>query len=166
LKEYEEASRRNPDNAKYYSNIGQTYIKLMEFQRAKESYDTVLKKDPEFLKAYHKKGDCHFFLKEYHKALEVYELGLKKDPNDKFCKDGLEKTQQAIYVNNSQEDQEVRAKRAMADPEIQAILATPEVRNALADLERDPKSIQNILKDRSIAQKIEKLIAAGILRTG
>jgi stress-induced-phosphoprotein 1 len=156
LKEYEEASRRNPDNAKYYSNIGQTYIKLMEFQRAKESYDTVLKKDPE----------CHFFLKEYHKALEVYELGLKKDPNDKFCKEGLEKTQQAIYVNNSQEDQEVRAKRAMADPEIQAILATPEVRNALADLERDPKSIQNILKDRSIAQKIEKLIAAGILRTG
>lgn len=105
MKEYEEASRRNPDNAKYYSNIGQTYIKLMEFQRAKESYDTVLKKDPEFLKAYHKKGDCHFFLKEYHKALEVYELGLKKDPNDKFCKEGLEKTQQAIYFSNSQEDQ-------------------------------------------------------------
>lgn len=106
----------------------------MEFQRAKDSYDTVLKKDPQFLKAYHKKGDCHFFLKEYHKALEVYEQGLKKDPNDKFCRDGLDKTQLAIYSSNSQEDQEARAKRAMADPEIQAILATPEVRNALADL--------------------------------
>jgi len=35
LKEYEEAVRRNPDVAKYYSNIGQVYIKLMEFQRAK-----------------------------------------------------------------------------------------------------------------------------------
>jgi hypothetical protein len=39
----------------------------------------------------------------------------------------------------------------MADPEIQAILQTPEVRNALAELERDPKSLPNILKNKSIA---------------
>ena len=74
MKEYEEASRRNPDNAKYYSNIGQTYIKLMEFQRAKESYDTVLKKDPEFLKAYHKKGDCHFFLKKNELIINLFDI--------------------------------------------------------------------------------------------
>lgn len=97
----------------------------MEFQRAKEHYEIALKKDPNFTKAYHKKGDCHFFLKEYHKALESYEAGLKHDPNDKFCKEGIEKTQQAIYLTNSQEDQEERAKKAMADPEIQAILQTP-----------------------------------------
>jgi stress-induced-phosphoprotein 1 len=54
----------------------------------------------------------------------------------------------------------------MADPEIQAILQTPEVRNALADLERDPKAIQNVMKNKSIAEKIEKLIAAGVLRMG
>lgn len=106
LKEYEEAIRRNPEVAKFYSNIGQVYIKLMEFQRAKENYELALKKDPSFLKAYHKKGDCHFFLKEYHKALETYELGLKKDPNDAFCKQGIEKTQSAIYASNTQEDQE------------------------------------------------------------
>ena len=152
--------------AKYYSNIGQVYIKLMEFQRAKENYETALKKDPNFAKAYHKKGDCHYFLKEYHKALESYEAGLKKDPNDHFCKEGIEKTQQAIYLTNSQEDQEVRAKRAMADPEIQAILQTPEVRNALAELELDPKSLQHILQNKNIAAKLEKLIAAGVLRMG
>lgn len=73
----------------------------MEFQRAKENYEIALKKDPKFAKAYHKKGDCHYFLKEYHKALESYEAGLKFDPNDKFCREGLEKTQQAIYFNNS-----------------------------------------------------------------
>lgn len=38
LKEYEEAVRRNPEVAKYYSNIGQVYIKLIDFQRAKENY--------------------------------------------------------------------------------------------------------------------------------
>lgn len=39
----------------------------------------------------------------------------------------------------------------MADPEIQSILHTPEIRNALAELERDPKSLQNVLKDKNIA---------------
>lgn len=90
-----------------------------------------MKKDPTFIKAYHKKGDCHFFLKEYHKALEAFETGLKKDPNDQFCKQGIDKTQAAIYSSNSNEDQQERARKAMADPEIQAILQTPEVRNAL-----------------------------------
>ncbi len=35
LKEYEEAIKRNPNCAKYYSNLGTVYIKLMEWQRAK-----------------------------------------------------------------------------------------------------------------------------------
>ena len=168
MKEYEEAVRRNPDVAKYYSNIGQVYIKLMEFQRAKECYETALKKDPEFAKAYHKKGDCHYFLKEFHKALECYEIGLKKDPSNNFCKEGIQKTQTAIYMgsNSSNEDQEQRAKRAMADPEIQSIMRTPEVMNALNDLQKDPQSINKIMSNPSLAAKIEKLVAAGILKTG
>lgn len=72
----------------------------------------------------------------------------------------------AIFNSNTQEDQETRAKRAMQDPEIQQILQTPEVRNALSDLERDPKAINNILKNPELAKKFEKLIQAGILRTG
>ena len=91
---------------------------------------------------------------------------MKKDPSDKFCQEGVQKTQAAIYMGNSDEDQETRAKRAMADPEIQAILQTPEVRNALADLERDPKAINRIMSNKSLAEKIEKLIAAGILKMG
>jgi stress-induced-phosphoprotein 1 len=68
--------------------------------------------------------------------------------------------------SNTQEDQEERARRAMADPEIQGILQTPEVRNALADLERDPKSLGKIMSNKSLAEKIEKLVAAGILKMG
>ena len=138
----------------------------MEFARARDQFETALKKDPNYIKAYPKKGDCHFALKEYHKALEVYEQGLKKDPENVLCKEGLQKTQQAIYMSNSQEDQEQRAKRAMSDPEIQTILQTPEVRNALAEMERDPKSAQNILKNPDLAAKIQKLIEAGILKVG
>ena len=54
----------------------------------------------------------------------------------------------------------------MADPEIQSILNTPEVRNALNDLQSDPKAIQNIMKNPSLAQKIDKLIQAGVIGMG
>lgn len=80
------------------------------------------------------------------------------------------KTQQAIYTSSgagtSQEEKQQRAQRAMADPEIQKILQTPEVRNALADLQNDPSAIQNIMKNPSLAEKIEKLIQAGVIGTG
>jgi hypothetical protein len=33
-------------------------------------------------------------------------------------------------------------------------------------LERDPKSLPHILQNKNIASKLEKLIAAGILRVG
>lgn len=62
----------------------------------------------------------------------------------------------AIYSGGgaSKQDQEQRAQKAMADPEIQAILSTPEVRNALNDLQQNPAAIQNIMKNPSLAQKI------------
>jgi stress-induced-phosphoprotein 1 len=78
LKEYEEAVKRNPNVAKYHSNLGIAYIKLMEFVRARDALDKALSIDPTFVKAYAKKGDCHFFLKEYHKALDTYQKVYKR----------------------------------------------------------------------------------------
>jgi stress-induced-phosphoprotein 1 len=47
-----------------------------------------------------------------------------------------------------------RAKRAMTDPEIKKILQTPEVMNALQDLQNNPAAIQNIMKNPDLASKI------------
>jgi stress-induced-phosphoprotein 1 len=140
----------------------------MEWNRAKESFDIAIKKDPSYIKAYPKKGDCHFAMKEYHKALETYEAGLKIDSANELCKEGLMKTQRAIYTSGSattEEEKMERAKRGMADPEIKKILQTPEVMNALQDLQNNPAAIQNIMKNPDLALKIEKLIQAGIIGT-
>ena len=138
----------------------------MEFARARDCFEKALDLNPDYVKAYPKLGDCHFFIKEYHKALDAYERGLKKDPENELCKQGIQKTQQQIYLSNSQEDQETRAKRAMMDPEIQQILQTPEVRNALADLEKDPNAAQRIFANPDLRTKMQKLIEAGVIRTG
>jgi len=100
LKEYEEAIKRNPNVAKYHSNIGIAYIKLMEFVRARDALDKALSIDPTYVKAYAKKGDCHFFLKEYHKALDTYQKGLKIEPENEACNEGVHKTQMAIVTSS------------------------------------------------------------------
>lgn len=66
--------------AKYHSNLGTAYIKLMQYPRARDCFDNSILKDPKFIKAYAKKADCHYCMKEFHKALEIYEAGLKLDP--------------------------------------------------------------------------------------
>lgn len=57
-----------------------------------------------------------------------------------------------------------RQKRAMADPEIQAILGDAQMRSILNEMQTDPKKAQAAMNDPAIAGKLQKLIAAGVLQ--
>lgn len=136
LQEYNECVKRAPTDPKYYCNRGIAYIKLMEFPSGLRDLEKCLEIDPTYVKAYTKKGQCHFAMKEFHKAVEAYEKGLKLQPDNAELKDLLQKTKAAAYMGGGDEkEQEERAKHAMADPEIQKILRTPEVQNALKSLQ-------------------------------
>ena len=54
--------------------------------------------------------------------------------------------------------------RAMADPEIQAILGDAQMRSILSEMQTDPKKAQAALQDPAITEKLNKLIAAGVLQ--
>ena len=69
-------------------------------------------------------------------------------------------------ANQSGEIDPERQRRAMADPEIQAILQDPTMTRVLQDLQSDPKSGQAALKDPKIRSNLEKLAQAGIIRIG
>jgi len=56
MKEYEEAIKRDPTNAKYYCNRGMCFIKLMGFPSAIRDFEKSIELDPKFGKAYAKKG--------------------------------------------------------------------------------------------------------------
>lgn len=68
----------------------------------------------------------------------------------------------------SKEEQEQRAAHGMADPEIQAILRDPTIVNLIRGLQENPrdKHIQEMMQDRDVAAKMNKLIAAGVLKMG
>ncbi len=54
----------------------------------------------------------------------------------------------------------------MADPEIQAILRDPQINQVLRDMQENPASAQGALSDPKIANAINKLIAAGVIKVG
>jgi stress-induced-phosphoprotein 1 len=107
-------------------------------------------------------------MKEYHKALAAYDNGLKLDPENRDCKEGKAKTMQTINMSAyaGKEDQEERLRHAMADPEIQQLMRDPRIVQVLKDLQENPASAQGALNDPFIAESINKLIAAGVLKMG
>lgn len=165
LEEYEEAAKRNPNDPKIFNNRATTFIKIMNYGQAMVEVEKALKIDPTFTNALLKKATIHNFTKEFHKALDIYKDILKRDPSNADALKGIENTNQKIAMAMHSQPDEEQMKRAMADPEIQAIVADPMVRIALEQMQQNPRASQDYMKDSSLGPKIMKLIQAGIIRT-
>lgn len=163
--EYEEAVRRNPKDAKIFNNKALCFIKMLKFNQASKEVDKALELDPDFLKARIQRARIYGLCKEYHKALEEYQKILKVEPNNQTAKTGLMEIQMKIANQMGGQQDNERAQRAMQDPEIQRIINDPMVRLALQRMQENPKLAQQYISDPELGPKIQKLIAAGILKT-
>jgi len=62
---------------------------------------------------------------------------------------------------------EEQVRHAMADPEIQNILKDPQINLFLKRLQENPQEAQKeLMKSAELSDAVNKLMAAGILRTG
>lgn len=61
------------------------------------------------------------------------------------------------------QDPEAVRKRAMEDPEVQAIMQDPAMRMILEQMQREPGSLQDHLKNPVLSKKLRKLIEAGLI---
>lgn len=158
LKHYTEAIKRNPTDAKLYSNRAACYTKLMEFRLALKDSEEGIKLDPNFLKCYLRKGHALLAMKDLSQAMAAFGRALEIDQN---CQEAIDGYRQCT-VRASNDPEEVR-KRAAADPEVQEILGDPGMRMILEQMQNDPKALRDHLANPAIAQKIQKLIDAGII---
>jgi len=160
MRHYNEAIKRNPDNAVLYSNRAACYTKLIEFQRAVDDCDSCLKKDPKFVKAHIRKAAALFAMRDYGRAQKSYEDALMLDPNSTEAKEGL----MSCYQSNNNEDPDKAREKALQDPEVQEILRDPGMRLLLEQMSQDPSAAREHLRNPEIFSKLMKLRAAGIVQ--
>ena len=101
-------------------------------------------------------------LKEYHKAIKAFSTGLEYDEANKECKQGFMDAERAIQsgmmasgAGGDPDADKERMARAMQDPEIQGIVSDPLVGMALQRLQQGPEQAAEVLKDPSMAAKIQ-----------
>ncbi len=161
VKKYSEAIRRNPADAKIHSNRAACYTKLMSFDLALKDCERAIELDPKFIKAYLRKAMVHKGMGQSSKARDAYEKALELDPNSAEALEGFRSC--SIGSVNSDNPEETR-KRAMNDPEVQAILNDPAMRMILEQMQNDPNAIQEHLQNPAIAEKFMKLREAGLIQ--
>jgi stress-induced-phosphoprotein 1 len=162
IEQYTEAIRRAPRNPTMYSNRAAAYSKLGEFPMAIKDCDAAIAIDSNFVKAYTRKGFCHFTMKEYNRARDCYNQALRIDPNNAEALSGIENIEIQLSKHRQERDPEI-VRRAMADPEIQGILADPGMQQVIADMQENPQRAFQYLSDPQIREGISKLRAAGLL---
>ncbi|KAF5816211.1 putative Heat shock chaperonin-binding, tetratricopeptide-like helical domain superfamily [Helianthus annuus] len=168
IKHYTEAIRRNPKDAKAYSNRAACYTKLGAMPEGLKDAEKCIEIDPKFSKGYTRKGAIQFFMKEFDKALETYQEGLKHDPQNPELLEGIRSCVQQINRASrgdlTPDELKERQAKGMQDPEIQNILTDPVMAQVLKDLQENPKAAQDHMKNPSVMNKIQKLISAGIVQ--
>ncbi|XP_010868908.1 stress-induced-phosphoprotein 1 [Esox lucius] len=162
MKHYSEAIRRNPNDAKLFSNRAACYTKLLEFQLALKDCEDCIKLDPSFIKGYTRKAAALEAMKDFSKAMVAYEKALELDPNSKEATEGIQRCMMSQHVRNDDSPEDVK-RRAMADPEVQQIMSDPAMRMILEQMQKDPQALSDHLKNPGIAQKIQKLIDVGLI---
>ncbi|GMH26629.1 hypothetical protein Nepgr_028472 [Nepenthes gracilis] len=169
VKHYSEAIKRNPQDPRAYSNRAACYTKLGALPEGLKDAEKCIELEPTFAKGYTRKGAIQFFMKEYDKALETYQQGLKHDVNNQELLDGVKRCVEQINKASrgglSADELKERQAKAMQDPEIQNILTDPVMRQVLMDFQENPKAAQEHMKNPMVMNKIQKLVAAGIVQT-
>ncbi|KAB5578736.1 hypothetical protein GE09DRAFT_1169176 [Coniochaeta sp. 2T2.1] len=169
---YTEMIKRAPEDPRGYSNRAAAFIKLLEFPSALDDCNAAIKKDPKFTRAYIRKAQAYFGMREYSKALDACTEASEVDTtyhngaNAREIDQQQQKAFTAMYSARENETEEQTKERLARDPEIMSIMQDPVMQTILQQAQSDPAALQDHLKNPTIRSKIQKLVAAGVIRMG
>ena len=166
---YTELTKRAPEDPRGYSNRAAALIKLLAFPSAIEDCNEALKHDPKFIKAYPVKAQALYGMKEYSRCIDVCDEATQADEGGKNAREIEEQQRKALeaqYEARAGETEEETSARIQRDPEIMSILTDPVMQSILQQAKGDPAALQEHMKNPGIRGKIQKLMAAGVIRMG
>lgn len=169
VKAYTEMVKRAPEDPRGYSNRAAALIKLLSFPDAIKDCDEALKRDPKFMRAHIRKAQIYYAMKEYNKCLDACNQATEADTEGKHTREIEEqsrKCMETMYATREGETEEQTMERIQKDPEIVSIISDPVMQSILQQAKSNPQALNDHMKSPMIRQKIQKLMAAGIIRVG
>ncbi|KAK3382565.1 hypothetical protein B0T24DRAFT_601982 [Lasiosphaeria ovina] len=169
---YSEMIKRGPEDPRGYSNRAAAFIKLLEFPSAVDDCNAAIKKDPKFIRAYIRKAQAYFGMREYSKSVDACNEAHTVDKEHHNGANAREIDQQqqkaftAMYSARENETEEQTRERLMRDPEIMGIMQDPVMQAILQQAQSEPAALAEHMKNPNVRTKIQKLVAAGVIRMG
>ena len=109
-------------------------------------------------------------MKEFNRCIDVCAEASQHDtPDGKNAREIEQQSQRALeaqYSAREGETEEQAQERIQRDPEIMTILQDPIMQSILQQAKGDPRALQDHMKNLDVRNKIQKLIAAGVIRLG
>ncbi|KAK5129909.1 hypothetical protein LTR08_002710 [Meristemomyces frigidus] len=168
---YSEMCKRAPDDPRGYSNRAACLIKLLTFPGAVSDCDEAIKKDSTFIRAYLRKAQALFAMKEYNRCIDTCAEASTIDTaaggkNAREIESQSQKALSAQYEGREGETEEQAQERIQKDPQIMAILQDPVMQSILQQAKGDPRALDEHMRNADIRAKVQKLMAAGVIRMG
>ncbi|KAK6522877.1 Hsp90 cochaperone [Arthrobotrys megalospora] len=166
---YSEMIKRAPSDARGYTNRAAALQKLMSFPSSIDDCRKAIELDPGFMRAHIRLAQGYFGLKEYNKVLDALAAATAADREMKHTREIEElsqKTMGIMYTAHENETEEQARERIQRDPEIVSIISDPIMQTILNQAKNDPMALQEHMRNPTVRTKIQKLIAAGVIRLG
>ncbi|KAJ5778669.1 hypothetical protein N7520_001915 [Penicillium odoratum] len=165
---FTEMTKRAPTDPRGYSNRAAALIKLMAFPQAVQDCDEAIRLDPKFIRAYMRKGQALIAMKEFNRALDTFTEAAEHDDgsNRREIEQNQQKCLDAQFSARAGETEEQTSARIQNDPEIMSILQDPVMQSILQQAKTDPAALQEHMQNAQVRMKIQKLMAAGVIRMG
>ncbi|KAI5289088.1 Hsp90 cochaperone [Ascosphaera aggregata] len=165
---YTEWTKRAPEDARAYSNRAAALIKLMAMPQAITDCDEAIKRDPSFIRAYLRKAQALFAMKEYSRCVDVCTEASEHDTSGANAREidvQMQKALESMYSARAGETEQQTAERIQKDPEIMDILQDPVMQSILQQAKENPAALMEHMQNPQVRTKVQKLIAAGVIRT-
>ncbi|KAJ4397353.1 Hsp90 cochaperone [Gnomoniopsis smithogilvyi] len=169
---YEDMAKRAPDDPRSYSNKAAALIKLGELPSALDECNTAIKKDKTFIRAYIRKAQVLFVMKRYSDCVDACEEAAQIDQeyhagaNAREIEQQQQKALMKMYEKRENETEEQTRERIQNDPEIMSVMQDPVMQAILQQAQSDPAALREHMKNPGVRSKIQKLVAAGVIRVG
>ncbi|KAI9899088.1 hypothetical protein N3K66_005549 [Trichothecium roseum] len=169
---YSEMVKRAPEDPRGYSNRAAAFIKLFEFPSAVDDCNAAIKKDPKFIRAYIRKAQAYHGMRKYSECVDACTEALEVDmehhggANAREIETQQQKAFSAMYSARDNETEEQTKQRLQQDPEIMSIMQDPVMQSILQQAQSNPQALQEHMRNPSVKTKIQKLMAAGVIRVG